>query len=89
MSDEFDPELLRQFARTPQPLTDDAFHARVMARLQGPAGWRRWARTVQSVLAAIVFGVGAGIVAPFRIGRMRVLALAAGAVITCVALLSS
>lgn len=89
MSDEFDPELLRQFARTTQPLSDDAFHARVMARLKGPAGWRRWARTVQSVLAAIVFGVGAGIAAPFRIGRMRVLALAAGALITCVALLSS
>ena len=86
MSDEFDPELLRQFARASQPLNDDAFHARVMARLHGPGGWLGVVHAVQSTLTAIVFGVGAGIAAPFRIGTVRVIALAAGAVITCVAL---
>jgi hypothetical protein len=61
MPDELDPQLLRLFAAANEPLSDADFHARVMARVQRPSGWRGIAQATASTLFAISSGVAAGV----------------------------
>jgi hypothetical protein len=92
MSDELDPQLLRLFAAANEPLSDADFHARVMARVRRPPGWRGLAQATASTLFAISSGVIAGLAAPFRQsggGILRLLAIALGALVSCLALFAT
>jgi zinc transporter ZupT len=90
MSDELDPQLLRLFADANAPLSDDGFHARVMARIERPRGWRGIAYATGSTVHAIGAGLVTGVTAPFR-QRMslgKLLTIAIGAIASCLALLA-
>ena len=91
MSDELDPQLLRLFAGANEPLSDTEFHARVMARVQRPPGWRGIAQATARTLLAISSGVVAGVAAPFRqrAGIFRLLAIGLGALVSCLALFAT
>ena len=91
MSDELDPQLLRLFAATNEPLPDADFHARVMARVRRPPGWRGIAQATASTLFAISSGMVAGVTAPFRqrTGIFRLLAIGLGALVSCLAMLAT
>ena len=67
MSDELDPQLLRLFAGANEPLPDAEFHARVMASVQRPPGWRGIAQATASML----FSISSGVVAARAIERHR------------------
>ena len=91
MSDELDPQLVRLFAGAHEPLHDDGFHARVMAHLARPPGWRGIAHAIGSAVCTIGGGLVIGVTAPFR-QRMslgRLLAIGLGAIVSCVALLAA
>jgi hypothetical protein len=91
MSDELDPQLLRLFAKANEPLSDADFHARVMARVQRPSGWRGIAQATASTLLSICSGVVLGVAAPFRQrgGMFRLLAIGVGALVSCLAVLTA
>jgi hypothetical protein len=91
MSDELDPQLLRLFAGAAESLSDADFHARVMARVRRPPGWRGIAQATASTLFSISSGVATGVAAPFRqrTGIVRLLAIALGALVSCLALLAT
>jgi hypothetical protein len=91
MSDDLDPRLLRQFADANAPLPDDGFHARVMARIERPSGWSALAWTTGSALRAMGAGILTGVTAPFRqrLSLGKLIAIALGAVASCLALLAA
>jgi hypothetical protein len=80
MPDELDPQLLRWFAHTRQPLTDVQFTAQVMARLQHPRRLRLSLNAARDITATIVAAFTTGIRAPLRLRHARLLAIAAAAV---------
>ena len=77
MQDERDLELLRHFAGSVRPLADAQFVARVSERLPAYSG----RRLLTAALTGAGFGVGSGvsfgIVAPLRLRRAGLVALAA------------
>jgi hypothetical protein len=91
MSNDLDPQLLRLFADANEPVPDDGFHARVMARIERPHGWRGMAHATGATLRAIGAGLAIGVAAPFRqrmsIGKL--LAIGLGAIASCLALLAA
>ena len=91
MSDELDPQLLRLFAAANAPLSDADFQARVMARVRRPPGWRGIAQGTASTLFSISSGIVAGLAAPFRQrgGIFRLLAIALGALVSCLAVFAT
>jgi hypothetical protein len=90
MPDDLDPQLLRLFADANAPFNDDEFHARVMARIARPPGWRGIAHGTAATLRAVGTGIAVGLSAPFR-QRMSVgklVAIALGALASCLVLLA-
>jgi hypothetical protein len=91
MSDDLDPRLLRLFADANESLPDDGFHARVLARIERPPGWRGLAHAAGAAVHAIGGGLLAGMSAPFRqrmsFGKLVVIGL--GAVASCLALFAA
>ena len=82
MSDELDRELLRQFARTSEPLADTQFHANVMleiSRLSSP--WRDLPQFIASSVGAAGSGfvVGVRALVRLRLGVAGILAVLLGA----------
>jgi len=81
MSDDLDSQLLRAFAEANTPLPDEGFHARVLAGMQRPPGWRGIAHTTGSVLRAVGSGLMTGMTAPFgramSVGKLAVIGIGA------------
>jgi hypothetical protein len=90
MSDDLDPQLLRAFATANTPLSDDGFHARVLAAIERPSGWRGVAHATGATLRAIGSGLMIGMTAPFRQGMSfrKLATIAIAAIASCLAFLA-
>jgi len=90
MSDDHDSQLLRAFAQANTPLSGEDFHARVLAGLQRPPGWRGIAHATGAALRAAGSGLMTGMTAPFRQGMSfgKVAAIVIGAIVSWLALLA-
>ena len=80
MPDELDPQLMRWFAQTREPLSDERFMARVTARL--PVQRLHWPSfsSAGAILATVLGAVAIGIRAPLRVRHAGLMVLAAAAV---------
>jgi hypothetical protein len=67
MSDELDPSLLRRFAQANEPLPGAEFQAQLRAELQRSRGWPDIAHELGFFARAILAGVVAGVLAPFKV----------------------
>jgi hypothetical protein len=80
MPDELDPQLLRWFAQTRQPLIDAQFTAQVVAQLQRTRRVQLSLSAAREITATIVAAVTTGIRAPLRLRHAGLLVIAAAAV---------
>jgi hypothetical protein len=77
LDEERDAMLLREFAQSERPLADAQFVSEVTERLPVLSGRRLLAVAVAGPLRAVFTGLSFGVVAPLRMRRAGLVALAA------------
>ncbi len=81
MSDDLDPQLMRQFAQAAETLPEAPFHTRVTEQLHRGRIRRVLTNAMWAALRGLLAGFGVGLATPFqkRVGRPALFALAAAA----------